>query len=69
MLPSINTNIRDRGKTYVGDPAKDVGVEADMVFRDVKTALYEDFALQSAAVVYQENQNQPELIEKRTHLR
>jgi hypothetical protein len=40
-----------RAVTHVRDPAKDVGVEADVVFRDVEPALQEDFALKRAAVV------------------
>lgn len=29
-------------QTHVRDPSKDVCVEADMVFRDIQTSLYQD---------------------------
>ena len=35
----------------VGDPAKDVRMEADVVLRDVQSSLDEDFALEGASVV------------------
>jgi hypothetical protein len=38
--------------TYVGDPSKDVGVEADMVLADIKSTLYQDFFLKSTTVIY-----------------
>ena len=38
--------------TYVGDPSKDVGVEADMVLADIKSTLDQDFFLESTTVIY-----------------
>ena len=41
----------DEKSAYIGDPTKNVGVEAHVVFGYVEPALYENFPLQSAAVV------------------
>lgn len=38
--------------TYVGDPPKDVGIEADMVVADIKSTLDQDFFLKSTTVIY-----------------
>lgn len=38
--------------TYVGDPSKDVGVEADMILADIKSALHQNFFLESTTVIY-----------------
>ena len=38
--------------TYIGNPPKDVRMEAHVVLRDVQAALDEDFALQGTAVVW-----------------
>lgn len=38
-------------RTDVGDPSKYIGMEADVIFGYVKTALYEDFPLQSATII------------------
>ncbi len=40
--------------TKISYPTEDVGVEADVVFRDVEMALDQDFPLEGAAVVYGE---------------
>ena len=37
--------------TYIGNPPKDVRMEAHVVLRDVQAALDEDFALEGASVV------------------
>lgn len=37
--------------THVGDPTKDIGMETNVVLRDVYAALNEDLALQGAAIV------------------
>lgn len=41
-----------RRTTYVGDPSKDIGIEADMVFTDIESPLNEDLFLESATVIY-----------------
>jgi hypothetical protein len=38
--------------TYVGDPAKDVRVEAHVVLGYIKPALNENFTLQGTPIVY-----------------
>jgi hypothetical protein len=37
--------------TYIGDPSKDIGVEADMVLGDVHSTLYQNFLLKSASII------------------
>ena len=37
--------------TYVSDPTENIGMEADMVLRDVYATLNEDLTLQSTAIV------------------
>lgn len=46
-----STSLRIAEPTHIGDPSKDVGVEADVVLRDVETALQEDLSLKRTAVV------------------
>lgn len=41
----------DARPTHRRDPSEDVGVEREVVFRDVEAPLDEDLALQGAAVV------------------
>jgi len=40
------------GGSYIGNPAKDVGVEANMVLADIESTLYQDFFLKSTTVIY-----------------
>ena len=42
----------DMGKAYISDPSEDVSVEAYVVLRNVNPALYQNFTLQRASIVY-----------------
>lgn len=46
-----------RSSSYASDPAKDVCVEAEMMFRDVEASLHEDVPLDGAAIVCRADQS------------
>lgn len=48
---SFQLDRRVRRRTYVGDPSKDVSIEADMVLADIQSPLDENFLLQSTSVI------------------
>jgi hypothetical protein len=37
---------------HVGDPAKDIGVETDMVLRDIQSSLHQDIFRQRTPIIY-----------------
>jgi hypothetical protein len=41
---------------HVGDPAKDIGVETNMVLRDIQSSLYQDIFRQRTSIVYHQLQ-------------
>ena len=42
----------DHKVPYIGHPAEDIGVEADVVLANIESALYQNFLLQSTTVIY-----------------
>ena len=40
--------------THISNPAEDVGVEANVVLRDVEASLNQDFALKGATIICQQ---------------
>lgn len=55
VLISVTSRTTDRGKTHVGDPTEDVGVEAHVVFGNVEPALDEDVPLQRTTIICKEH--------------
>jgi len=61
---------RDHNSTYISHPAKDVGMETQMVFRHVKPALNQNVLRQGTAVIYQLYHSSTHLqLGSRLHLR
>ena len=48
---SVRRRSAELHATYVGDPTEDIGMETDVVLRDVYATLNENLALQSTAIV------------------
>ena len=49
---SIRRGSAELHATYVGSPAENIGIEADVVLRDVYATLNKNLTLQSATVVF-----------------